>query len=263
MTEGWSIIGVDQFRLDGRVALVTGASSGLGVAFARSLAAAGARVVVAARRRDRLDSLVGEIEERGGEALAVTCDVTREAEVDAAVASAVERFGALDVLVANAGVTEPVPAEAETLETFRRVVDVNLTGVFLCAQRGARVMLERGRGSIVPVASVLGLVGAGQIPQASYAASKGAVVNLTRELAAQWARRGLRVNSIAPGWFPSEMTGEMFDSERGRSWIRRRTPMGRAGELAEITGALLFLASDASSYVTGQTIAVDGGWTIV
>jgi NAD(P)-dependent dehydrogenase (short-subunit alcohol dehydrogenase family) len=263
MSDDWQRIGVDQFRLDGRVAVVTGASSGLGVGFARSLASAGAKVVVAARRRERLDALVAEIESHGGEALAVTCDVVNEEQVDAVVASTLERFGTIDVLVANAGVSDSAPAESETLETFRRVVEVNLTGVFLCAQRCARVMLEQGRGAIVPVASVLGLVGAGQIPQASYTASKGAVVNMTRELAAQWARRGVRVNSIAPGWFPSEMTDQMFESERGQSWIRRRTPMGRAGEVAELTGALLFLATDASSYVTGQTVVVDGGWTVV
>ncbi|HVS15123.1 MAG TPA: glucose 1-dehydrogenase [Thermoanaerobaculia bacterium] len=263
MAEDWQRIGVDQFRLDGRVAVVTGASSGLGVELARSLAAAGAQVVAAARRRDRLDALVADIEGRGGQALAVACDVSREEDVDAAVAATLERFGTVDVLVANAGITETAPAESETLDSFRRVVEVNLLGVFLCAQRFGRVMLEKGSGAIVPVASVLGLVGAGQIPQASYTASKGAVVNLTRELAAQWARRGVRVNAIAPGWFPSEMTGEMFASERGQTWIRRRTPMGRAGEVAELTGALLFLASDASSYVTGQTLVVDGGWTAV
>jgi NAD(P)-dependent dehydrogenase (short-subunit alcohol dehydrogenase family) len=143
------------------------------------------------------------------------------------------------------------------------VVGVNLSGALLCAQRVGRVMLETGRGSIVNVASVLGLVGVGQIPQASYAAAKGGVVNLTRELAAQWARRGVRVNAIAPGWFHTEMTAEMFDDPKALSWIRRRTPMGRPGELSELAGAALFLASDASSYVTGQTLAVDGGWTCV
>ncbi len=258
-----SVAGVELFRLDGRVAVITGASAGLGVAMARGLAAAGASVVLAARRRERLEALAKELRDCGASVHALACDVSSEADIDALVAETGQRFGPIDVLVNNAGITEINPAEEESLETFQRVLDVNLVGLFLCAQRFGRVMLERGRGSIVNVASVLGLVAAGQIPQASYAASKGAVVNLTRELAAQWARSGVRVNALAPAWFASEMTEDMFGNERSRSWIRKRTPMGRAGEPEELVGPLLFLASDASSYVTGHTLPVDGGWTIV
>jgi NAD(P)-dependent dehydrogenase (short-subunit alcohol dehydrogenase family) len=230
---------------------------------ARGLAEAGARVVVAARRRERIEALAGELAAAGSESLAVACDISREADVDGLVQRTLERFGRCDVLVNNAGVTEIVRAEEERLESFRRVVDVNLVGVFLCAQRFGRAMIEAGSGSIVNIASILGLVGTGQIPQAAYVASKGAVVNMTRELAAQWARRGVRVNALAPGWFESEMTGEMFQDERSMRWLRDRTPMGRAGEGHEMAGPLLFLASDASSYVTGQTLAVDGGWISV
>ncbi|MGH0029442.1 MAG: SDR family NAD(P)-dependent oxidoreductase, partial [Myxococcota bacterium] len=172
-----------------------------------------------------------------------------------------------DVLVNNAGITEIHAAEDEPLEVWNRVVATNLTGSFLCAQRFGRTMLAAGRGSIVNVASILGLVGVGQIPQAAYTASKGGVVNLTRELAVQWARRGVRVNAVAPAWFESEMTADMFgEDEQGESsqrWIRGRTPMGRAGRGEELVGPVLFLASDAASYVTGQTLAVDGGWTSV
>jgi len=251
------------FELKDRVAVVTGASSGLGRTMARGLAGAGAKVVLAARRRDRLVDLAGELEAGGAEALVVPCDVTREAEVDDLVKAVLDRFGRVDVLVNNAGVSHSVPAEDESLEDFRRVMEVNHTAVFICAQRFGRVMLEAGRGSIVNTASIMGLLGVGVIPQASYNASKGAVVNLTRELAAQWARRGVRVNAIAPGWFPSEMTESMFEAAGSERWIRRNTPMGRPGDPEELVGALILLASDASSFITGQTICVDGGWSIV
>ena len=251
------------FRLDGRVAVVTGASAGIGTALAEALAAAGARVVLAARRAERLEELAGRLAAEGAEALAVACDVSAEPEVDRLVEATLRRFGRVDVLVNNAGIVTIVPAEDEPLEEFRRTVDVNLIGVFLCAQRFGRVMLEAGRGSIVNVASVLGLVGSGQVKQAAYCAAKGGVVNLTRELAAQWARRGVRVNALAPGWFPSEMTADMFADERSMKWVESRDPMGRPGRNEELVGPLLFLASDASSYVTGHILAVDGGWTII
>jgi NAD(P)-dependent dehydrogenase (short-subunit alcohol dehydrogenase family) len=251
------------FRVDGRVAVVTGASSGIGAALAEGLARAGARVVLVARRADRIDELAKRLGTEGAEAVAHTCDVAVEAEVDQLAARVLERFGRADILVNNAGITRVIPAQDEPLETFEQVLATNLTGAFLCSQRFGRAMLAARSGAIVNVASVLGMVGSGQVPQASYAASKGGLVNLTRELAAQWARKGVRVNALAPAWFPSEMTQEMFDDERSRQWIRGRTPMGRAGDPKELVGPLLFLASDAASYVTGQILAVDGGWTIV
>jgi len=251
------------FDIAGRVFVVTGASSGLGVHIARGIAAAGGRLVLAARREDRLEALAKQLEAEGAETLCVGCDVARESDVDRLVAATAERFGGAQVLVNNAGMTEIEPAEDEPLETWNRVIAVNLTGSFLCAQRFGRSMLDVGSGSIINVASILGLVGVGQIPQASYPASKAGVINLPRELAAQWARRGVRVNALAPAWFESEMTGDMFGDERSERWIRSRTPMGRPGRGEELVGPVLFLASDAASYVTGQVLAVDGGWTSV
>jgi NAD(P)-dependent dehydrogenase (short-subunit alcohol dehydrogenase family) len=247
------------FRLDGRTAIVTGASSGLGARFARVLAGAGATVVASARRAERLEALVADLPA----AFPVAGDVAAAEDRAALVAAALERTGRLDVLVNNAGITETVPALDEDLDEFRRVVEVNLTATFALSQLAARHMVASGSGVIVNIASVLGLVSAGQIPQAGYAASKAGVVNLTRELAAQWARQGVRVNAICPGWFPSEMTEEMFASEAGRRWLRRKVPMGRGGEEAELDGILLYLASDASSYTTGVSIPVDGGYTAV
>jgi NAD(P)-dependent dehydrogenase (short-subunit alcohol dehydrogenase family) len=247
------------FRLDGRVAIVTGASAGLGDRFARVLHAAGADVVIAARRADRLAALAEELVG----VLAVSCDVAEDADIDRLVSATLDRHGHIDVLINNAGVGGPVPAVDETAEEFRRTIAVNLTGAFVACQRVGRHMLERGTGSIVNIVSMLGIVGSGQIPFPSYTASKGGLVNLTRELAGEWARGGVRVNALAPGWFPSEMTADLFGDERSMAWVRRKAPMGRAGEPHELDGALLFLASDASSYVTGHILAVDGGWTAV
>jgi NAD(P)-dependent dehydrogenase (short-subunit alcohol dehydrogenase family) len=249
------------FDLTGRVAIVTGASSGLGARFARVLREAGAAVVVAARRLDRIEALAAEL---GPErALAVQADVSQPPEVAAVVDRALERFGRLDVMVNNAGIADPGPAEEEPTETFREVVEVNLTAVFTGCREAARVMLPQRSGSIVNVASALGLLGSWRIPNAGYAASKGGVVNLTRDLASQWARRGVRVNAIAPGWFESEMTAPLFEGARWERYLERTVPLGRAGREGELDGVLLFLAGDASSYLTGQTVVVDGGWSAV
>jgi len=247
------------FSLDGQVAVVTGASSGLGRRFARVLHAAGATVVVAARRADRLDQLAAELGER---IVVVPCDMADDAAVRSLAVAAEGVAGHVDVLVNNAGVGGTTPAEQETMERWRATMAVNLDGLFLLSQQIGIGMIERGHGSIVNIASILGIVGSAPIKQAAYCASKGAVVNLTRELGAQWGRKGVRVNAIAPGWFMSEMTEEdMFGDESSMSFIRRNAPMARAGEEHELDGALLFLASAASTYVTGQTLAVDGGWT--
>jgi NAD(P)-dependent dehydrogenase (short-subunit alcohol dehydrogenase family) len=247
------------FRLDGKVAVVTGASSGLGDRFARVLHAAGADVVVAARRTERLQALAAEL---GHDRIhPVTCDVARDEDCERLIGSAVDLAGHLDVLVNNAGVGTPMPAEDEPPEHFRGVLDVNLNGLFVLSQLAGRHMIEHGTGSIINVASMLGLVASAPIKQASYCASKGAVVNLTRELGAQWGRKGVRVNAIAPGWFPSEMTQDMWDDDGSLEYVRRNCPMGRGGAGHELDGALLFLAGDASSYVTGHTLVVDGGWT--
>ena len=248
------------FDLHGRVAIVTGASSGLGERFARVLHAAGASVMAAARRSDRLETLAGSVGDDTRFA-AMVCDVTSDADCERLTSATVERFGRVDVLINNAGMAYTLPAEVETPDQFREVIDVNLNGLFVLTQIVGRTMIEQGSGSIVNIASMLGLVASTPVKQASYCASKGAVVNLTRELAAQWARKGVRVNALAPGWFPSEMTAEMVVDESSIAFVQRTCPMGRFGEPEELDGALLFLVSDASSYCTGQTLAIDGGWT--
>ena len=249
-----------QFDLEGRVAVVTGASAGLGDRFARILHAAGASVVAAARRTDRLDALAASLGDDTRLAT-VTADLTVDADCARVVDTAIERFGRVDILVNNAGIGSPCPAEDETPERFREVISINLISVFVMSQLAGRKMIEQGSGSIVNVASMLGLVASAPVKQASYCASKGGVVNLTRELAAQWARKGVRVNALAPGWFPSEMTAEMVVDDSSIAFVQRTAPMGRFGQEHELDGALLFLASDASTYCTGQVLTVDGGWT--
>jgi NAD(P)-dependent dehydrogenase (short-subunit alcohol dehydrogenase family) len=246
------------FSLDGRVAVVTGASSGLGVQIGSALRRARATVVLAARRKDVLASIAADLD----------CDFHVVDVTDAGgrtdlVESTVERHGAIDVLVNNAGIASTRPAEEETADGFRSVLETNLVAPFELTRLVGIHMLERGSGSVVNIASTLGLVGNPRIPDAAYASSKGGLVLLTRELAAQWARRGVRVNAVAPGYFETEMTTSMFDNEKSLDWIARHDPMGRAGRPGELDGAVVFLASGASSYVTGHVLAVDGGWTAI
>jgi NAD(P)-dependent dehydrogenase (short-subunit alcohol dehydrogenase family) len=220
------------------------------------LAAAGADVVLTARRGDRLATLSHEL----GDAVWVAGDLTDDRHVERVVAAALERHGRIDILVNNAGMADVAPLEEDSLDTIRRMIAINLTAVIALSQAAGKAMLAQGSGVIVNLASMFGLVAPGDRPMAGYAATKGAIVNLTRDLAAQWATRGVRVNAIAPGFFPSEMT-EMLQNPQLVARIERRTLLRRPGRIHELDGALLFLASDASSYVTGQTLVVDGGWT--
>lgn len=244
--------------LAGRVAIVTGASSGLGARFATVLADAGAQVVASARRLVRLEELA-----RSNPAIhPVRSDVGEEGDRAELVATTLHRFDRIDVCVNNAGISSGGPERQATVEAFREVMRVNVEAVFALSQAVAEPMRAQGSGSVINISSMFSLVAAGPAPEAGYVASKSAVNGLTRELAAQWARDGIRVNAIAPGWFPSEMTTALLEDERGRRWLERQCPMGRPGRIDELDGVLLFLASDASSYCTGQVIAVDGGWTI-
>ena len=245
------------FRLDGKVAVLTGASSGLGARFARVLDGLGASVVLAARRTDRLEALAADL---GDRVVPMTCDVSSDADCERLIADAIALGGHLDILVNNAGIGAPMAAEDEPIDGFRQIVDVNLSALFLLCQLAGRHMIERGHGVIVNLGSVLGQVASAPIKQASYCASKGAVMNLTRELGVQWARKGVRVNALAPGWFESEMTELMFSDQSANDFMKRNCPMGREGHHHELDGALLFLCSDASSYMVGQTLTVDGGW---
>jgi NAD(P)-dependent dehydrogenase (short-subunit alcohol dehydrogenase family) len=249
---------LDMFSLHGKVAIVTGASSGLGVAFAQALAEAGADLALGARRVDRLQDTRRLVEETGRRALAVGTDVADPASCHQLVEATMLEFGRVDILVNNAGVGTAVPATRETPEAFRQVIDVNLNGAYWMAQSCGRVM---GRGSsIVNIASILGLTTAG-LPQAAYAASKAALLGLTRDLAQQWTgRKGIRVNAIAPGFFASEMT-EQFESGY-IDLVMQRVVEGRMGDARELAATLVWLVSDAGGYVTGQTIVVDGGVTI-
>lgn len=250
---------LDKFRLDDKVVIITGASSGLGVSFAEACAQAGADVVLAARRADKLAATAELVNRAGRRSLSVPTDVVDPQACQALVDAAMTEFGHVDVLVNNAGVGTAVPAVRETPEQFRTVMDVNVNGSYWAAQACGRVM---GPGSsIINISSVLGLTTAG-LPQAAYSASKAAIVGLTRDLAQQWGpRKGIRVNAIAPGFFESEMTDDYAPEYLERT-LASRAVLPRIGDPAELAATLIWLASPAGGYVTGQTIVVDGGVTI-
>ena len=249
------------FGIEGQSAIVTGASSGLGVTFAETLAERGANIVIAARRYEKLVKVAEDLMSKYDvKVIPVETDVSQEDQVIRMVRTTIESLGSLEIIVNNAGIASLSPSVDMTLEEWKKVIDINLTGVFLCARTAAREMIKKGYGKIVNIASIYGAVG-DIFHAAPYYASKGAVINLTRAFAIEWAPYKINVNAIAPGFFPSEMTEQVFKDEGAMKHILSRTPLGRTGEPLDLKAALVYLASPASNYVTGQTLFVDGGWT--
>ncbi len=248
---------MELFDLSGRTALVTGASSGLGRRIARVLAAAGATVAVTARRTERL----AELEAESSRITAFTADLTDASERELLVSRVQSELGPIDILVNNAGAVNATSIENESLEDFSQMIELNLTASWHLMKLVGVSMVERQQGSIVNIASILGVVGATPAKDSGYSAAKGGLVNLTREMGLQWARKGVRVNAICPGWFQTEMIEDLTSTENGSSFITTNTPMMRVGQVNEIDGAVLLLASDAGSFMTGSIVMVDGGWT--
>jgi NAD(P)-dependent dehydrogenase (short-subunit alcohol dehydrogenase family) len=246
------------FSLAGKNALITGASSGIGARMAQVLASAGAKTAVVARRVDRLEQLARDHPNM----LVIQADLEKPDQVDLAANTALDAFGNIDILVNNAAwIAGGVKAEDESYEMIRKMIAINLEAPILLAQRVMPEMKERAAGSIINVSSIVASVGIGRFPQATYAATKGGLEAVTREWAAQWSRHGIRVNNLAPGFIETEMSGAVIGDEKVQQWIKRNSLIQRHGMPEDFDGALLFLASDASLYVTGQTLRVDGGWT--
>lgn len=249
------------FDLSEKTAIVTGGGSGLGRQMAAALAEVGANVVICARNIERCRQTAAELEAIGVRSLALSCDVRNPDDVQALVETTIAEFGKIDVLVNDAGTSWGAPAEDTPRDGWHKVIEVNLTGLFFVSQAVARTMFENGGGAIVNIASVAALHGSrsGEMDAVAYSASKGGVVSLTRDLAWKWAPRGVRVNAIAPGWFPSDMSKPLLD--RFEESFVSRIPLGRLGGPDDLKGAVAFLASDASAFVTGQVLVVDGGQT--
>jgi gluconate 5-dehydrogenase len=249
------------FTIRGQTAIVTGASSGLGVTFADALAEAGVNLVIAARRYEKLTKVANDLSRRHTvKVIPIQADVAQEDQVVRMVETAIDELGSLEILINNAGVASINPSTEMSIEEWKRVIDVNLTGVFSCARVAAREMIKKRYGKIINISSIYGAVG-DIFTTAPYYASKGAVINLTRSLAVEWAKYNICVNAIAPGFFPSEMTGPIFQDENALRYILSRTPLGRLGDPLDLKPTVIYLSSPASNYITGQTIFVDGGWT--
>lgn len=251
----------DLFDLTGKTAIVTGGSRGIGKEMAEGLAEAGASLMLCARRTEWLDETVEEFTARGFNVAGMTCDVSKPEDVQAVADETVRRFGSVDILINNAGISWGTMPEEMPIAQWQKVIDVNLTGCFLFAQAAGREMLKKKSGSIINIASIAGITSSANGPfYAGYVASKAGLIGLTRELAASWGRRGIRVNAIAPGFFHSRLADAVIDIYERR--IREDNIIPRVGNEGELKGTVVFLASDASSYITGQTIAVDGGLTV-
>ena len=256
---GESVLSV--FDLTGKVAIVTGASRGLGVSYARGLAKAGCDLVLAARDLEKLEEIAKEVRQYGHRVMPVKVDVTRVGDIQSAVEKTVNEFGHIDILINNAGTSAVHEAEHMTEKEWNDVISTNLTGVFHCAQNAGKVMLRQKYGKIINIASMYGFVGSSYVPQASYTASKAAVIGLTKELAVEWGPRGVQVVALAPGFFRSDQTIWAFenDKELGEKLLRK-VPMGRMGKLEELEGTIVYLASSASNYMNGQALILDGGF---
>ena len=252
-----------QFRLDNKIAFITGAGDGLGRSAALALGEAGAHVCVSDINLEWAEKVAEEIMEAGGAADARKMDVANNPEIESGIAGIIGQHGRIDILVNNVGLATRAPTETLSLEDWNEIVQVNQTQVFVCSREAGKHMLSAGEGSIINVSSIMGLVGGGFYPNLPYHATKGAVVNMTRALAAEWAGRGIRVNAIAPTFVKTNLTIPVRADPIATQWIIDKTPMGRFAEPEELAGAFLFLASPAASMVTGQTLAVDGGWTAV
>ena len=252
------------FEITGNVAIVTGCSSGLGVQMAHALANQGCKIVAMARRQNLIEEVAAGIAaEFGVEAIAVPVDITDTARVKAAVTAVMERFGRIDILINNAGTGAVAPAEQITDEQFKKELDIDLFGTFNCSREFGKEMIKAGYGRIINIASMYGLVGNLIVGSAPYHAAKGGVVNLTRALAAEWGKYGITVNSICPGYFYTDLTTATLDSDYFQAIAKNNIPLGRYGKQGELDTCALFLASPASTYVNGQNIAVDGGYTCI
>lgn len=251
------------FNISGKVAVVTGASSGLGRQFALALAREGANVAVLARRVEKLEEVKKEVEALGVECISVKCDVVDNESIKSAVAAVVERFGRIDILVNNAGVGTGAPAEIQEDKIWNMTINTNLNGVYFVAREVGKVMIKQNYGKIINIGSIHSTVSMNGSPISAYCASKGGVAMLTKALACEWAKYNITVNAIGPAYFESEMTDQVINTPEFAQAVMAYCPMGRVGKAGELDGAVVYFASDASSYTTGQLLTVDGGWTTI